>query len=287
MVRIHPDPLGVLCSFRPYHPPLVYLLWTIQLFVFGDMKIVSWNINGLRAVYRKNFLASLKKIDPDIIGLQEIKAKREQLPTDLLEVAGYQLILNPAQRPGYSGMAIYSKKRPNSISKFLGFNRFDNEGRLIELEFADFNIMNLYLPNGGRQKQDMVYKLKTYDKLFDYIKNKKRLILIGDFNIAHKAIDLARPQENKNNTGFTPEERKKIDQLLDLGFVDTFRMFNKEGNNYSFWAYFARARERNIGWRIDYCFVSQDLKKEVKKAFILPKILGSDHCPVGISLELF
>ncbi len=250
------------------------------------MKIVSWNVNGLRAIYRKNFLDNLKKINPDIIGLQEIKAKKNQLSSRLLEVPGYQLILNSAKRPGYSGTAVYTKIKPRSINKNLGFSRFDGEGRLTELGFGDFNIMNLYLPNGGRQKQDMAYKLKTYDKLFSYIKNKKKLILIGDFNIAHKTIDLARPKENKNNTGFTPEEREKIDQLLDLGFVDTFRMFNKKGDNYSFWAYFAKAREKNIGWRIDYCFVSRDLEEEIKGAFILPQIFGSDHCPVGVELKL-
>ncbi|MDD3531731.1 MAG: exodeoxyribonuclease III [Candidatus Shapirobacteria bacterium] len=251
------------------------------------MKIISWNINGFRAIYQKDFLTNLKTINPDIIGLQEIKAKENQLPANLLRMAGYQLILNPAKRAGYSGTAVYSKKEPKSTNKSLGLDRFDNEGRLIELEFENFNIMNLYLPNGGRQKQDMGYKLKVYDRLFSYIKDKKSLVLIGDFNIAHQPIDLARPVENKNNTGFTPKEREKIDQLLDLGFVDTFRLFNKEGGNYSFWAYFARARERNIGWRIDYCFVSQDLKEKVKEAFILPKVLGSDHCPVGIALELF
>jgi exodeoxyribonuclease III len=248
------------------------------------MKIVSWNVNSLRAIYKKDFLDNLKKISPDVIGLQEIKAKKNQLSSGLLEVPGYQLILNSAKRPGYSGTAVYTKIRPRSINKNLGFRRFDDEGRLIELGFGDFNIMNLYLPNGGRQKQDMAYKLKTYDKLFSYIKNKKRLILIGDFNIAHKAIDLARPKENKDNTGFTPEERKKIDQLLDLGFIDTFRLFNKKGGNYSFWAYFAKARERNVGWRIDYCFVSRDLEKKIKKVFILPQIFGSDHCPVGVEL---
>lgn len=248
------------------------------------MKIVSWNVNGLRAVYQKGFLASLKKISPDIIGLQEIKISADQIPPALKQIPGYQLIFNSGKRAGYSGTAIYTRIKPKAINKFLGMDRFDDEGRLVELEFADFNIMNLYLPNGGRQKQDMVYKLKAYDKLFDYIKNRKKLILIGDFNIAHKAIDLARPKENKNNTGFTPEERAKIDQLLDLGFVDTFRLFNKEGSNYSFWAYFARARERNVGWRIDYCFVSQDLKEKVKEAFILPQILGSDHCPVGVEI---
>ena len=251
------------------------------------MKIISWNINGFRAIYQKDFLTNLKTINPDIIGLQEIKAKENQLPANLLRMAGYQLILNPAKRAGYSGTAVYSKKEPKSTNKSLGLDRFDNEGRLIELEFENFNIMNSYLPNGGRQKQDMGYKLKVYDRLFSYIKDKKSLVLIGDFNIAHQPIDLARPVENKNNTGFTPKEREKIDQLLDLGFVDTFRLFNKEGGNYSFWAYFARARERNIGWRIDYCFVSQDLKEKVKEAFILPKVLGSDHCPVGIALELF
>jgi len=251
------------------------------------MKIISWNINGFRAIYQKDFLTNLKTINPDIIGLQEIKAKENQLPANLLRMAGYQLILNPAKRAGYSGTAVYSKKEPKSTNKSLGLDRFDNEGRLIELEFENFNIMNLYLPNGGRQKQDMGYKLKVYDRLFSYIKDKKSLVLIGDFNIAHQPIDLARPVENKNNTGFTPKEREKIDQLLDLGFVDTFRLFNKEGGNYSFWAYFARARERNIGWRIDYCFVSQDLNENGKEAFILPKVLGSDHCPVGIALELF
>lgn len=248
------------------------------------MKIVSWNVNGLRAVYRKGFLNNLKKINPDIIGLQEIKVKKDQVPPNLLEIPGYQLILNSAKRSGYSGTAIYSKITPKNINKNLGFSRFDNEGRLIESEFDDFSLMNLYLPNGGRQKQDMAYKLKTYDKLFSYIKNKKRLILIGDFNIAHQKIDLARPKENKNNTGFTPEEREKINQLLDLGFVDSFRLFNKKGENYSFWAYFARTRERNIGWRIDYCFVSRDLEKKIKEAFILPQVFGSDHCPVGVRL---
>lgn len=248
------------------------------------MKIVSWNVNGLRAVYQKEFLASLKKISPDIIGLQEIKVRADQIPLALEQVPGYRLIFNSGKRAGYSGTAIYTRIKPKAINKTLGMDRFDDEGRLIELEFADFNIMNFYMPNGGRQKQDMAYKLEAYDRLFDHLKDKKRLILIGDFNIAHQAIDLARPQENKNNTGFTPEERAKIDQLLDLGFIDTFRIFNKEGGNYSFWAYFARARERNVGWRIDYCFVSQDLKKEVKKAFILPEVFGSDHCPVGATI---
>jgi len=248
------------------------------------VKIVSWNVNGLRAVYKKGFLASLGKINPDIIGLQEIKIKADQIPPALEQIPGYQLVFNSGERAGYSGTAVYTRIKPKAINRILGMDRFDDEGRLIELKFADFTLINFYLPNGGRQKQDMVYKLRSYDKIFKYLKAKKRLILIGDFNVAHKEIDLARPAENKNNTGFTPEERVKIDQLLNLGFEDTFRIFNKEGENYSFWAYFARARERNVGWRIDYCFVSQDLKEEVKSAFILPKILGSDHCPVGAAI---
>ncbi|MDD3679384.1 MAG: exodeoxyribonuclease III [Candidatus Shapirobacteria bacterium] len=248
------------------------------------MKIVSWNVNGLRAIYQKDFLVNLEKINPDIIGLQEIKAQENQLPQKLNQIPGYQLILNSAKRPGYSGTAVYTKITPRVINKTLGFKRFDDEGRLTELQFDDFILMNLYLPNGGRQKQDMQYKMTVYDKLFSYLKNKKKLILIGDFNIAHKEIDLARPKDNENNTGFTPEERKRIDYLLALGFEDTFRMFNKNRGNYSFWVYFAQARARNIGWRIDYCFVGRDLAGSVKKAFILKRITGSDHCPVGIEL---
>ena len=250
------------------------------------MKIVSWNINGLRAVYRKGFLANLEKINPDIIGLQEIKSKKNQLPKKLLAIPGYQLVLNSANRPGYSGTAVYTKEKPGLVNKVLGVKRFDQEGRLIELDFGDFTLMNLYLPNGGRQKQDMEYKLAVYDRFLGYLKGKERLVLIGDFNIAHQEIDLARPKDNKKNTGFTTEERKKIDQLLVLGLKDTFRLFNKEGGHYSFWVYYARARERNIGWRIDYCFVSQGLTAFVKKAFILDQVTGSDHCPVGIELQL-
>jgi exodeoxyribonuclease III len=250
------------------------------------MKIVSWNVNGLRAIYRKGFLASFKKINPDIIGLQEVKTRADQIPPGIGKIPGYQLVFNSGKRAGYSGTAVYTRMKPKTINKSLGMDRFDNEGRLIELEFADFTLINFYLPNGGRQKQDMIYKLESYDRIFKYLKVKKRLILIGDFNIAHREVDLARPKENKNNTGFTPEERKKIGQLLDLGFVDTFRLFNKEGGNYSFWAYFARARERNIGWRIDYCFASRDLAGSVKKAFILRDFLGSDHCPIGVELSL-
>lgn len=247
------------------------------------MKIVSWNINGLRAVYQKGFLTSLAKINPDIIGLQEIKSKAEQLPQELLSIPGYQLILNSAIRSGYSGTAIYTKNQPQRINKKIGYQRFDNEGRMIEVEMTDFTLINLYLPNGGRQKQDMDYKLKTYEKLSSYVKNREKLVLIGDFNIAHREIDLARPKENENNTGFTPRERAKIDQLLASGLEDSFRMFNpEEGGNYSFWAYFARSRERNIGWRIDYCFISRDLREKIKEAFILPQVFGSDHCPVGL-----
>lgn len=248
------------------------------------MKIVSWNVNGLRAIYQKDFLSSLKQINPEIIGLQEVKANSNQIPQDLVKIPGYQLIFNSAKRAGYSGTAIYTKIKPDLINKTLGLKRFDDEGRLIELAFKDFTLMNLYLPNGGRQKQDLAYKLEAYDRLFAYLKEKKKIILMGDFNIAHKEIDLARPQDNANNTGFTPEEREKIDQLLKLGFKDTFRLFEKTGGHYSFWVYYARARERNVGWRIDYCFASQDLIESVKSAFILPWVMGSDHCPIGLKL---
>jgi len=253
------------------------------------MKIISWNVNGIRAVYKKGFLKWLQDEKPDIICLQEIKAKQHQAPLDLQKLEGYFVYFNPAKRPGYSGTAIFTKQKPLVVEDKIGFKKFDEEGRVLKLKFPDFTLFNFYIPNGGRDKKNMEYKLKLYDYLFRYLKRVKSLsnekfILTGDFNIAHKEIDLARPKENKKNTGFTPEEREKIDKLIDIGFVDSFRQFNKQPENYTWWSHFANARQRNIGWRIDYCFVSENLKSKLKKAFILPKVTGSDHCPIGIEI---
>ena len=249
------------------------------------MKIISWNVNGLRAAYKKDFLDKFKELNADIVCLQEVRAEKEQLPEEVINIEGYSSCFNSAIKKGYSGTAIYFKEKPLKIEKDIGFKRFDEEGRMIKLEYKDFTLINFYIPNGGKQKQDMAYKLEFYDYLFKYLKkDNKKLILTGDFNIAHKEIDLARPKANKNNTGFTSEEREKIDQLINLNFIDSFRHFNKNKEAYTFWSNFARARERDIGWRIDYFFISKTLFSKCKRSFILKDVMGSDHCPIGIEI---
>lgn len=250
------------------------------------MKIISWNVNGLRAVYKKNFLKWLEKSGADIACLQEIKAKIEQLPSDLINPKGYFSYFNPATRPGFWGVGVYVRRKPLKIEKVMGLERFDKEGRILKLKYPDFTLINLYTPHGGRQKENLDYKLEVYKYLLNYLKKIKdeNIILIGDFNVAHQEIDLARPKNNQNNIMFTPEERKQIDKIIDLGFTDTFRKFNKEGGNYTWWPYFVNARERNLGWRIDYTFTSKTLTPKLKNAFILHKVMGSDHCPIGIEI---
>ncbi len=250
------------------------------------MKILSWNVNGLRAAYKKGFLNWFKKAKPDILCLQEVRAKKEELALDLVQPKGYFSFLNPAQKPGYSGTAIYSKKEPKNIETELGITRFDKEGRFLRLDFPEFILLNLYIPHGGRRKENLDYKLEVYSYLLDYLKEieGKKVVILGDFNIAHQEIDLARPKDNKNNTMFTKKEREQIDKIINLGFVDSFRKFNQKGENYTWWPYFVNARARNLGWRIDYGFVSKPLLPKLKKAFISAKIMGSDHCPIGLEI---
>ncbi|MDP2926851.1 MAG: exodeoxyribonuclease III [bacterium] len=251
------------------------------------MKIITWNVNGIRSVYKKGFLNFIAKVKPDILCLQEIKIQPEQLE-ELTIPKGYHLFFNCAQKPGYSGVAVLTKEKPKLVEDKTGLVRFDQEGRFLKLTFSKFILINFYFPHGGRQKENLDYKLETYRFFLKYlnkIKN-KHLILTGDFNIAHQEIDLARPKQNQNNIMFTSEERKQIDKLVGLGFVDAFRVFHKDGGHYTWWPYFALARQRNIGWRIDYCFISKPLLPRLKKTFILPEILGSDHCSAGIELNL-
>lgn len=250
------------------------------------MKIISWNVNGLRSVYKKGFLEWLEETDADIVCLQETKAQETQLPFDLIKPENYYSFFASAQRKGYSGVAVYSREKPLLVKRKLGIDRFDNEGRILQLEYYNFTLINLYIPHGDRQKKHLNYKLEVYDHLLKHlekIKNKK-VVLIGDFNIAHKEIDLARPKQNRNNIMFTAQEREQINRLIKLGFVDSFRKFHKEGGNYTWWPYFANARQRNLGWRIDYAFVSKKLGAKLKNAFILPKTKGSDHCPIGVKI---
>jgi exodeoxyribonuclease-3 len=251
------------------------------------MKIVSCNVNGIRSAYKKGFLDFVKSEKPDIVCLQEIKARSEDFPQELLDLKGYFSFINPAEKRGYSGVAVFTKEKPISVSKKLGLDRFDKEGRLLELEYDDFILLNLYFPHGGRQKENLDYKLEVYRKVFERIKRlkNKNIILIGDFNIAHEEIDLARPKENKNNIMFSPEERSQIDKLTSLGFVDSFRQFNNKTGKYTWWPYAFNAKERNMGWRIDYAFISQKLKSKLIAGRIFPKVKCSDHCPIGVEFR--
>jgi len=251
------------------------------------MKIISWNVNGLRSVERKGFFEWLKKENPDIICLQEVKVSERDLTFDLLYPAGFLSYFNCADKKGYSGVCIYSKQKPIAVNKLLGLKQFDNEGRFLELKFEDFTLVNLYIPHGGRDKSKLEYKLEVYSYLTSYLRNlvTRKLVVCGDFNIAHEEVDLARPKENINNIMFTFPERMQIKKLLDSGFVDSFRKFEKGGGNYTWWPYMYDAYKNNIGWRIDYFLVSKNMESKLKNAFILKEIRISDHCPIGIELK--
>lgn len=251
------------------------------------MKILSWNVNGLRAVYKRNFLKWLEATKAEIVCLQEIKIQQVQLPPDLINPKDYFSYFSFAIKKGYSGLAVYAKEKPIEVKDKLGLKRFDEEGRFLELKYPEFTLINIYLPHGGRGKEKLGYKLEAYDQLLNYLEKikKERVILIGDFNIAHQAIDLARPKENQNNIMFSPAERRKIDKIIELGFTDTFRKFYPMGGHYSWWPYGFEARERNLGWRIDYAFIAEALSQNLKNAFILKEVRGSDHCPIGADLK--
>lgn len=251
------------------------------------MKIVSWNVNGIRAIIKKEFLEWFKNENADIVCLQEIKAQEGQIPEVLTAPEGYFSYFNYAKKKGYSGLAVYTKEKPLAVEKKMGFERFDSEGRILRLEYSDFILINLYIPNGGEQKENLAYKLEVYDRLFKYLEKEetKPLILVGDFNIAHKDIDLAQPDENRDSIMFTPDERREIDRLIEMGFTDTFRKFHKdEAGKYTWWSYFSLSRDRNLGWRIDYVFTSKKITRKIKDAFIETYVMGSDHCPVGIEI---
>lgn len=251
------------------------------------MKIISWNVNGLRSA-EPYLLEFIGRENPDIILLQEIKTYPEQLSSRLRNLQGYQAFFNSAQKKGYAGVAIYTKKKPILIEKTLGLARFDQEGRILKIDYPNFSLINVYLPHGGRQKENLKYKLQAYSMLFECLSpmQSKKVILIGDFNIAHKEIDLARPKQNKNNIMFTLSERRQIDKLIELGFVDTFRLFHQESGYYSWFPYGFSARERNLGWRIDYAFIPSKLKSRVRNTSILKGVDGSDHCPVLLEIDL-
>lgn len=248
-------------------------------------KFISWNVNGLRAVEKKGFLAVISGLAPYLVALQEIKAMPEQLPESVKNIPGYKAFWFPARRKGYAGVATYSQEEPLSVIYGLDHQQHDYEGRVLTLEFADFFFVNAYFPNSQPELARMAYKLEFNRDLEDFLSGlarRKSVVLCGDFNVAHKEIDLTNPKQNEKNPGFAPEERAWMDRFLAAGFVDTFRMFNQESGQYTWWSYRAKARERNIGWRIDYFCVDEKSAARVKAAAIHPEITGSDHCPVSI-----
>jgi len=250
------------------------------------MKLISWNVNGLRACVTKGFISFLDTYDPDIIGIQETKLQYANIPSEIHALQSHYTYWSFAEKAGYSGVGLFSKKQPKNTSYTIDDERFNGEGRIIRADYDDFTLLNIYFPNGQMNEQRLQYKLQFYDQFLVYVQTLRNLqpniIIIGDFNTAHKEIDLANPKENAKFSGFLPIERAWLDTFISQGFIDTFRHFDTNPHNYSWWTFRANARARNIGWRIDYCFVSSECLQHVTNAFILPNVTGSDHCPVGI-----
>jgi len=252
-------------------------------------QLLSWNVNGIRAIYKKGFLDWFKKENPDILCLQETKAHPDQLVDELKNVDGYESFFSAAERKGYSGVVTYTKLKPIKVQQGIGKKEFDSEGRFIITEFDEFTLFNIYFPNGKASAERLQYKMDFYDAFLKHckklLKQDKKIVVCGDVNTAHKEIDIARPKENSDVSGFLPQEREWIDKFLAAGFLDTFRMFNNEPDQYTWWDMITRARERNVGWRIDYFYASENLKKNIASASIHSSVMGSDHCPIELELK--
>lgn len=249
------------------------------------MKLISWNVNGLRACAGKGFGESFKALDADVVCLQETKMQAGQLD---LEFDGYESYWNYADKKGYSGTAIYTRIKPLSVSNDIGIDEHDHEGRVITMEFDDFYLVCVYVPNSQDKLKRLTYRMKWEDDFRSYVSGlaeKKGIVICGDLNVAHNEIDIKNPASNRHNAGFTDEERGKFNALLDAGFVDSWRMLNPDTVKYSWWSYRFKARERNAGWRIDYFIVSESLKDRISGAEIHNEIFGSDHCPVELDLK--
>ena len=253
------------------------------------MKLLSWNVNGIRAAVKKGFLEYLEDQNPEIICIQETKAHKEQLTSEILEDHGYFTYWHSGQKKGYSGVATFCKEEPLYIQEGIGIKKYDDEGRVLITEHNKFLLYNIYFPNGQKNEERLKYKLDFYDDLLpiinDQVESGNNVIVTGDWNTAHRPIDLARPNENKNTSGFMPIEREKLDEYVASGWVDTFRHFHTEPERYTWWTYRFGARQRNVGWRIDYFFVNESFISEIEDAEIHDDVMGSDHCPVSITIQ--
>lgn len=251
--------------------------------------IISWNVNGIRAIEKKGFVNWLQAEKPDVLCLQETRAKKEQLPKGLTEPKDYFTFYSSAKKPGYSGTAIFSRSEPDEVTK-LGLAEFDKEGRVLSARFGNLYVISAYFPNSQKGGARLEYKLDFCEAILEYcnalVAAGNQVVLCGDYNIAHKPIDLANPTENESNPGYLPEERAFMTKFLDNGYIDCFRKFCSEGENYTWWSYRFNARERNIGWRIDYTCVNEAMDKKVNAAIIMSDVMGSDHCPVKLELDL-
>lgn len=252
--------------------------------------MASWNVNGVRAIAKKGFLEWIAKHKPDVVALQETKISADQLTDELITPKGYTSYWSHAEKRGYSGVALYVREKPLSIEEGIGVPEFDREGRTLTADFGDFVLMNIYYPNGKASEERLKFKLGFYDAFLDCAEELKRqgkkLIVCGDFNTAHKEIDLEHPKKNVQISGFRPEERAWMDRFVSHGYTDTFRLFNDKPKNYTWWHVVTNARARNVGWRIDYFFVQNELLKLVDHAEIRSEVMGSDHCPVILKVKL-
>lgn len=256
----------------------------------STLRAISWNVNGIRAAHRKGFLDWFAGESPDILCLQESKIIPEQVPAALKDVEGYTSYFSAPERKGYSGVTLYSKTEPRHVTYGLGIDIFDREGRVIIADYPEFLLYNIYFPNGKSSADRLEYKMNFYEAFLEHVESARQggrdIVICGDVNTAHQEIDLARPKANEKISGFLPEERAWMDKLLGRGYVDTFRVFNQEPEQYTYWDQMTRARDRNVGWRIDYFFVNQEFSGRLRGAYIMPDVMGSDHCPVGIDIDL-
>lgn len=252
-------------------------------------KIITYNVNGIRAAMSKNWLDWLKAVSPDIVCLQETKATPEQLDLGIFEDAGYHHFWHSAEKKGYSGVAILTKNKPDHIKIGCGIDHIDAEGRIIRADYGDKSVISVYIPSGSSGDERQAYKMDWLDEFYDYIQNLKKerpnLIICGDYNICHKPIDIHNPVANANSSGFLPEEREWMSKFINSGFIDSFRFFNQQPHQYTWWSYRANARAKNLGWRIDYIMATQNLDKNLKRAVILPDAKHSDHCPMLIEID--
>ncbi len=252
------------------------------------MKLYSWNVNGIRAVQKKGFVDWVLQETPDVLCLQETKAHFHQLDEELTNIEGYYSYWNAPARKGYSGVATYTREKPVSVRYGIGVDRYDEEGRIIVTEYPAFTLLNIYFPNGQKDQDRLDYKLEFYDAVLAYcrglVDGGKKVAVCGDFNTAHRPIDLKNPKSNEKHSGFLPIERKYLDKWMDSGFIDTFRYFYPDTVKYSWWSYKFQARPNNVGWRIDYFIVSSNFIDSVRNADILCEVMGSDHCPVALYL---